>query len=80
MEAYRSFLLIAKQLKILLALKSLIGIKELTCSMNLKKSDVGVNWVIQDTYGEQTNDRLSPINFESNHEQLELDLFPGMPQ
>jgi len=79
-EVYRSFLLIAKLLKLLLELKSLIGMEELICSMSLKRVDVGVNWELQDTFGEKTDGLLSPKNFDSDYEQLELSLFPGMPQ
>lgn len=72
---YQSFLLIAKLLKHLLVLKSLIGIKGLTCCMNLSKTECGKNSVTRVIDGSKTETNCPVENFE----QLELDLYPGMP-
>jgi len=80
MEVYRNFLVIAKLLRILLALKSQIGIKGLTCCMSLSNQVTGKNWEIQDTPGELTDSELFPINLALRAEQLEVDLYPVTPQ
>lgn len=79
-EVYNLFLLIAVLLKQALRLKSLTGTRGLTCSLNLKHVGYGRNWVLLDTDLSKTGSEseLFPTNFES--EQLELDLYPGLPK
>jgi hypothetical protein len=72
---YQHFLLILKLLKHLSALKSAIGIQGLTSSTNLKVEVPGKSWEIQAIDGRATKIHCPSENFE----QLELDIYPGMP-
>lgn len=75
LDLYRVFLLIAKLLKLLLELKSLTGVKDLTFSFNLRREECGksLETVVIGGYRTEAN---CPVE---NFEQLGLELYPGMP-
>ncbi len=72
---YKSFLLTAKLLKLLCQLRSQTGIRGLTCSLKITREVCGKKSETVVIDGLTTDNQLPVENFE----QLELDLFPGMP-